>query len=239
LVQVHKLKSIEHYGTAYIQQYLADARNRHDAITDDPMAALTFFYSKAFNRGRRDSISTNFKNLTLGVLAQYQTLRDIDLGSLDAQLWSAGVNNRHDRRMVYESIGFVRDDLQEYSGNIFNWAVDSILNGRSAEAYTALTGIHAIGDKLATFYLRDVTLLENMEGSIGAEDYGYFQPVDAWVERVAGSLEIIGDNDRGRIWAIKNKIIRACLDADVSPLLFNAGSWLVGAHAYTLLLERL
>jgi len=239
LVQVHKLKPIEHYGTAYIQQYLADARSRHDTITDDPMAALTFFYGKAFNRGRRDSISTNFKNLTLGVLEQYQTLRDIDLGSLDAQLWSAGVNNRHDRRMVYESIGFVRDDLQEYSGNIFNWAVDSILSGRGAEAYMVLTSIHAIGDKLATFYLRDVTLLEGIEDRIGTEDYGYFQPVDTWVERVAGSLEIIDEVDRGRTWTIKNKIIRACLDADVSPFLFNAGSWLVGAHAYTLLLERL
>jgi hypothetical protein len=92
---------------------------------------------------------------------------------------------------------------------------------------------------LRTFYLRDVALLEDMEDTIEAEDYPYFQPVDTWVKRVASSLAIIDERDEDRHSVVKEKIISECLAAEVSPLLFNAGAWMVGAHAYELLIERL
>jgi hypothetical protein len=170
---------------------------------------------------------------------QVRQLEDIDLSTLEAQLWTAGVNNRHDRRMVIDAIGFARNDLQPYGCNIFTWAVDAIEHERSADAYWALIAIHAIGDKLSTFYLRDAALVEDIAAGIPAEQYAYFQPVDTWVEQVAQSLGLIEGDDHGKVMVVKDKLIRACLDAEVSPLLFNAGAWMAGAHAYTLLLEML
>ena len=235
----HKLTAVEQYGTAYVKQYLATAKADHDAIVSDPLAALAFMCSKAFMRGRRDEVSVVFKERSLTVLQQYQVVQDIDLGRLEAQLVLAKVNNRHDRQMVRELIDFARTDLQAYGCNIFNWAVDVIRTGHAAEAYGMLKGIHAIKDKISSFYLRDVALLEDVEDSITPGDYPYFQPVDTWVERVAMSLNIIEKADRHRTATVRHKIIRGCTTADVSPLLFNAGAWMVGAHAYELLIERL
>jgi hypothetical protein len=239
MIDAHKLKSVEQYGAVYVKQYLAAARERHDAITNDPLAALAFMFGKAFMRGRRDAVSVVFRDRTLAVLRQYHTLQEIDLSSLDTQLRQAEVNNRHDRQMVRESIRLARDELQQYDCNVYNWAVAAIRHNRSAEVYTELVSIHAIKDKIATFYLRDVTFLEEIEASIPPEDYGYFQPVDTWVKRVARSLHIIEDADWRRPATIKEKIIQSSVAAEVSPLLFNAGAWMVGAHAYDLLIERL
>jgi hypothetical protein len=72
-----KLKAIEQFGARYVRQYLADARSRHDIIASDPLEALAFFYSKAFNRERRDTIPTAFRNLALGVLRTYTSLEDL------------------------------------------------------------------------------------------------------------------------------------------------------------------
>lgn len=234
-----KLKAVEQYGERYVQDYLANARSIHADITSDALEALKFWFGKAFMRGRNDKLSTKFKRLTLEVLENYQNLEDIDLTDLESRLAEHGVNNSGDRGMVAGSIRFACSTLQAYDGNVFNWALALIQSGRASEAYWALQGIYEIGDKLATFYLRDVTLLESAESSIHSQDYQYFQPVDRWVRWVAARLEIIPSADYGNNHFVKGEIINGCLAADVSPLLFNAGAWLVGAHGARLLIERL
>jgi hypothetical protein len=95
------------------------------------------------------------------------------------------------------------------------------------------------GTSLLRSTCADVALLEGIEDSIRAGDYGYFQPVDTWVEQVALALEIVETPDLGRIFTVKHKIISSCVATGVSPSLFNADAWMVGAQAYRLLLERL
>jgi hypothetical protein len=234
-----KLKAVAQYGERYVNDYLAWARDRHASITRDPLEALKFWLSKAFMRGRNDMLSTKFKNLTFEVLQNYQKLEDIDLSSLEDRLWSHGVNNSGDRGMVSGSITFARKTLHEHDCNIFNWAATFIRSGKAGKAYWALQTIYQIGDKLATFYLRDVALLEGIEKSIAPKDYEYFQPIDTWLRWVTAQLEIIPSADYGNNPFVKGRIIRDCLTADVSPLLFNAGAWMVGAHGSRLLIEKL
>lgn len=233
----HKVRSVGEYGRTYVKQYLAKARARRDAIRSDPLQALEFLHSKLFMRGRRDAVSIAFRDRTAAALRLYGTLEEIDLAGLDDYLHAQSVNNRHDRRMVVESVRFVRAELSAYGGNVYNWAVGAIRDGRIRDAYLALDGIHAVGDKLASFYLRDVVFLEEIEDGVHVTDYPYLQPVDSWVLRVGRSLKLIDGADSGA--AAKDKLISSCLTADVSPLLFNAGAWLVGAHAYELLIETL
>lgn len=232
-----KLRSVEEYGRTYVKQYLAKARERRDSIRTDPLQALEFLHSKLFMRGRRDAVSIAFRDRTTAALGRYHTLEEIDLTGFDDYLHGQGVNNRHDRRMIVESVRFVRTELTSYSGNVYNWAVEAIRSGDTHDAYLALDAIHAVGDKLASFYLRDIVFLEDMEGVVGVTDYPYLQPVDMWVLRVGRSLKVIGNDDASSV--VKDKLISACLAADVSPLLFNAGAWMVGAHAYELLIETL
>jgi endonuclease III len=234
-----KLKSVAEYGERYVQEYLSDAKVRHAEITSDPLEALRFWFGKSFMRGRNDTLSTKFKNQAFETLRTYKNLDDIDLSALEGRLAEHGVNNPGDRRMVKESISFARNRLQEYDRNMFNWATALIRTGRADKAYQELTTLYEIGDKLATFYLRDVVLVEDAEDCIDAGGQAYVQPVDTWVRRVAQRLEIVDADRPGNKFSIKRKIISECLASDVSPLLFNAGAWMVGAHGSRLLIERL
>lgn len=233
-----KIQSIEDYGRNYITKHLDEDRGRRSQLMSNPLDALTFFYGKVFMRGRKDTISVTFMNRALEVLHEYKSIHDIDLTGLGEKLLFHRVNNHYDRRMVVESIRFIHDNLNDYEYNIFNWSVDAIRTSRSSEAFHAMTGIHAIGDKLAAFYLRDVTLVNDLELVIQPESYKYFQPIDTWVKRVSDAIGITETTDR-EITVVKEKIIACCLEARVSPLLFNAGAWMIGANAFQLLIERL
>lgn len=233
-----KMKSIENYGRIYVTDYLDKDRKNRSYIMSNPLEALTFFYGKVFMRGRKDTISVVFMNRTIEVLQEYKSIHDIALASLEKKLLLHSVNNHHDRRMVIESIRFIRDNLKDYDYNIFNWSVDSIRTNHCSEAFRTMTDIYAIGDKLATFYLRDVALVSDLEPTIRPESYIYFQPIDTWVKQVTDAIGITETTDR-KIPVVREKIIACCLEAEVSPLLFNAGAWMVGANAFRLIIERL
>lgn len=233
-----KIKSIEDCGRRYVTEYIDKDRKHQSNITSKPLDALTFFYSKAFMRGRNDTLSVVFMNRTIEVLQEYRSIHDIDLANLENKLALQLVNNPNDRRMVLESIRFIRNNLKDYDYNIFGWSVDAIRTDRSAEAYKELTSIYEIGDKLATLYLRDVTLVSDLEPTIRPESYIYFQPIDTWVKQVADAIDITETTDR-KLPVVKEKIIACCLEARVSPILFNAGAWMIGANAFRLLIERL
>jgi len=233
-----KMKAIENYGRMYVTDYLDKDRMRRSSIMSNPTDALAFFYGKVFMRGRKDTISVVFMNRAIEVLQEYKSIHDIDLASLEEELHLHGVNNHYDQRMVIESIRFIRDNLKDYDYNIFNWAIDLIRTNCCPEAFSALTGIFAIGDKLATFYLRDVTLVSDLEPTIRSESYIYFQPIDTWVKQVSDAIGITEPTDR-EILVVKEKIVACCLEVGVSPLLFNAGAWMAGANAFRLIIELL
>lgn len=189
-------------------------------------------------RGRSDELSDVYMNRTIEVLREYKSIHDIDLSNLEDKLALNLVDNNKDRGMVSKSIRFILDNLKDYDYNIFNWAVDAIRTNRSAEAFRALNSIYQIADKLATFYLRDVAFVSDLEPTIRLESHIYFQPIDRWVKKVTDAIGITETTDRN-ILIVKEKIIACCLEANVSPLLFNAGAWMVGANAFRLIIELL
>ena len=234
----HKLKSLEKYGKKYVTDYLDKDRKNRYLIMSNSMEALYFFYSKAFMRGRNDKLSVGYMNRTIEVLRGYKSIHDIDPSNLEDKLALNCVDNFKDRVMVSKSIRFILDNLKDDDYNIFNWAVNAISSNRSDEAFRALDSIYQIGDKLATFYLRDVTLVSVLEPTIRPERYIYFQPIDTWVKQVTDAIGITETTDR-TIPVVREKIIACCLEASVSPLRFNAGAWMIGANAFRLLIELL
>lgn len=239
LILNRKMKAIEDFGRRYVIDLLDEDRRQLSNIMSKPLDALTFFYGKAFMRGRNDDMSVIFMKRSLKVLREYTSLLGIDLASLEQELLLHEVNNHHDRRMVLESIRFIRENLKDYGYNIFKWAVDAIQTNRSLEAFRTLDGIHAIGDKLAAFYLRNVALVSDLEPIIQQESYIYFQPIDTWVKQVTDAIGITEKETDRDVLVVKKRIITCCCEAEVSPLLFNAGAWMMGAHAFEMLIERL
>jgi len=98
-------------------------------------------------------------------------------------------------------------------------------------AYEKLTEMRAISDKIATFTIRDIGLI-NL--GIVNKDYEWAFSVDTWVIKIARKL---GCNSKG-IREIKQYLIEKCKDTDIDPLKFAAGLWFLGFHSLDILIEN-
>jgi len=71
-----KLQKIEKYGGRYRKEILLASNKKlgitEKSIEDDWYAALNFFFGRSFYRGRKDELSTKFKNKTFEVLNDYR-----------------------------------------------------------------------------------------------------------------------------------------------------------------------
>ncbi len=137
------------------------------------------------------------------------------------------LGNDEDVMMVLDVLKFVSDDKK----NIYNYLRNVIVNSGVKAAYEKLTKMRAISDKIATFTIRDVGLI-NL--GIVNKDYEWAFPVDTWVSKIARKL---GCNDKG-IEEIKQYLIKKCKNTDIDPLKFAAGLWFLGFHSLDILLEN-
>ena len=235
---MNKIKSIEEYGRLYVARFLREQIDNHDRFYNDWREGLNFLFSKVFYRGRRDELSERFMNAALKTLEELELNRNYDKQLLDSKLMSNGVNNGRDRRMISEVLDFVFNLPASCDNNFVKYTVNQIKEGKIFDVFDKLNGIYAIGDKLASFYLRDVILIFELEKYLKVDDFQYCQPVDTWVKQVAIKLDIITSQET-EVKLVKSSIINACEKAGASPLLFNAGAWMVGARSFELLIEKL
>lgn len=138
------------------------------------------------------------------------------------------LGNDEDVMMVLDVLKFISSDNRK---NIYNYLKNTIANSGVKRAYDELIGMRAISDKIATFIIRDVGLI-NL--GIVNKDYEKAFPVDTWVNKIACKIGCYGEN----ITDIKNYLIKKCEEADIDPLKFAAGLWFLGFHSLDILLEN-
>jgi len=137
------------------------------------------------------------------------------------------LGNDEDVMMVLDVLKFISDDNK----NIYNYLRNTIVNSGVKTAYEELTKMRAISDKIATFTIRDVGLINS---GIVNKDYEWAFPVDTWVSKIARKL---GCNDKG-IEEIKQYLIEKSKGTNIDPLKFAAGLWFLGVHSLDILLEN-
>jgi len=76
------------------------------------------------------------------------------------------------------------------------------------KAYNELKSVISIKDKIASFILRDIVLLYNLEDKVSEIDQVFIQPIDTWLRKIA--------------LAMMNKKLK---EAKISIAKFNAGAW--------------
>lgn len=233
-----KIKSVERYGRLYMKRFLQDQITGKDSVHNDWREALVFLFSKVFYRGRRDELSERFMQATIKTLKEVNLDSGYDKQILDSHLQSNGVNNHKDRRMVCEVLDFTFNLPTPYNRNIVKYTIERIKSGKIADIFNELNTIYAIGDKLSSFYIRDTALVFDLENNLRADDFKYCQPIDTWVKQVAVKLDIIAPQEKDTE-TIKSAIIDVCRGASISPLLFNAGAWMIGSQSFDLLIEQL
>lgn len=231
------LKQIQEYGQRYCEEFLADDTVEKSKLLADWYEGLNFFFRKSFYRGRKDEISDVFRKRALEVIQEFDLRNNIrKFKSLEFErlLLEKGVNNRVDRRMICQTIELIKD---KGGLNIVAYSVEQIKKGNVSKIYGELCEIFGVADKIATFFLRDLAIVFELEDNISSDDYVYFQPIDTWVRQVAERLRIIDKGENNTV-TIKEKIITATLKESVSPLFFNAGAWYIGKHSFDLLFDH-
>ena len=231
------LRGIESFGYIFKQEYRSEWDK--DKLLNDWKYSLKFFFGQSFMRGRKDSLSIRFRDKTIEVLEKtfFENL-NYPIEKLDIELKKAGVNNEGDRKMVLDTIRFIKQ-LQDY--NITTYIIKKLKEDEQ-QAYGDLDNISHVGDKIATLYLREICWMFDIK----PKDYMLIFPVDRWVKQIINRLKILDnkqlsptDLKKIKESEIKKKAIDICIKNEINPLKFNAGIWYIGTHSLEILLDNL
>ncbi|MEM4235061.1 MAG: hypothetical protein QXU75_07930 [Candidatus Methanomethylicaceae archaeon] len=241
------VSSIVGYGNTYRQEMLG--KYNSDSLLANWWLALDFFLGRACFQGRRDDISDRVYQAVIGVLLplfggtertdlyqqersrHWETIRQ----HLEMRIGKGKIGKGRDVEMVLSTLDFIGDLPQL---NIVGYSVLRIRSGKIREHYDELQrGIVQVGPKIASFYLRDVASLYQLENFVSEEFAFCLQPIDAWVRKLVKKIGLVGDKASDD--EVREAIIALCREHSVSPAQFNQGSWYLGYFAFDLLLEML
>lgn len=151
------------------------------------------------------------------------------------------LTNDDDTMMVLDTLKFITSSPE--NKNIYKVIKDKLENQQLKEAYELLTGpsnvdiskknFNAIGDKIASFIIRDILLL-NPGIKVKDEDLKMVFPVDTWVRKIARKLKFQAKTDR----EIKEKFINLCKENGINIPKCAAGLWYLGFHSLDILIEN-
>ncbi len=140
------------------------------------------------------------------------------------------LDNDEDIMMVLDTLNFI---VTKANYNVYKYLRQTIEDEGVKTAYEHLIGIRAVGDKLATFVIRDIGLL-NPEIVI-ASDCKYYFPVDVWVKDVAERIGYdVKDTNHAR-----QVLIQRCEKLGINPLKLASGLWYLGFRSLDLTIEFL
>ena len=205
--------------------------------------ALIHFKNYAYERNMTGAIS-RYREIANIVL---EPLRNIERWSTSSEdtIW----NNFKDQCLIEKikhneqvdplkpSIGnkkslekFVWDITNGENDTIAIWAFNMLSENKLKEAHQQLKTVWGIGDKIASFYLRDIFWLgSNLSPDIPLteiENLYLIQPVDIWVERAA---KAIGCEEKSKT-AIATSILSFEQDLGLPPGGGNIGFWMLGSN---------
>lgn len=240
------VRSIVQYGDRYCQEMLG----KYDPLQllADWWSALDFFFGRACFQGRRDDISERVYQAVVVVLAprfrrkdgttiyqeehsqRWQTVAT----ELRQRIGKGKVGKSRDVDMVLSTLDFIG---QLSSFNIVSYSIQRIREGEVDRHFDELQRIVQIGPKIASFYLRDVVSLYQLESEVPDEFAFCLQPVDVWVRKLVNKTGL-ADNEASDK-EIREAIVALCKKHGYSPVRFNQGAWYMGYFAFDLLLETL
>lgn len=104
---------------------------------------------------------------------------------------------------------------------------NQINQGKNIEnAFNLIKSIRGIGDKIASFYLRD--LADTMEIDLNnIHDRFLLQPIDIWVERTVKNLAGYQKMEK---YLVAKWIVDTSIQYNINPERVNMGIWFFGSH---------
>jgi len=157
-----------------------------------------------YYQGRNDDLSWRFYNAAKKALLTYfgkdasMQLKNYNNAwnnniiphDSDRKMWQEN-NNRllaelkrekagkgRDIEMVIDTLRFIHDCP---SYNIVLYSLEEIKQGRIRKLYSEIDNIWQVGQKTASFYLRDLIFCYDLK--LKSDDYFVIQPIDTWVRQ--------------------------------------------------------
>ena len=233
------------------------AHSRHvwnpASLRSDWLEALKFFLFESFYQGRNPAYSETAAKNVIDCLENRVRASGGDasaiLGrdnfgrienSLSEILGKGKIGKRSDVTMVLSILGFV-SGLGER--NIVEYTISKIKKRNISDHYYELQTIYQIGRKIASVYLQDLICIYSLaespekEGSVSKYSWEekYVSKADAMLLlhpdrrlKKAAFMAGITESPKEQDVVIREKILKACLSLDVSPIKFSQGSFLAG-----------
>jgi len=140
------------------------------------------------------------------------------------------LTNKEDIKMIISALEFISKECKTTNYNIYVYALDNIKNHKTMKLYEKLKTIHQVGQKLASFFIRDLIIVYELKKYLTDEDFKAVFPIDTWVRQVAIKIEICNENDNDKI--IIEKLVETFKKHKINELLFNAGAWYLGSRPF-------
>jgi hypothetical protein len=201
---------------------LSDFKTKHELGNKNSIKA----------RGFEKEVSEN--NPFVNLLTTRRIVKNIEWEQDPPYDKTLSLGNDKDIMMVLDTLGFIAKDGRK---NIYTYLKSQIANSALSKAYKELTEISNIGDKIATFTLRDIGLMNpSLVQSLKPSEIEYVFPVDTWVVTIAKKIGYKGKEDET---LIKKYLIEQCLAYKLNPLKVASGTWYLGFKSLDLLLEAM
>jgi hypothetical protein len=243
------VRNIAKFHENYKNAILNEKINNKDKYLSNSKDSLFFIFSYSFYQGRKDTISSEFekravktidslleKNDILSIKAQRIRNKKVlieEYKELYDKLKENRVNKESDRLMVIDLINLIQSLDQK---NLVSYLIKKIETSIK-EAYKILDDVHSIGHKIASFILRDLVCIYELEKYIKANDYYYLQPIDTWVHQISRKIGLV---HKDKIYSAESKdIVNKCFEFEVNPIHYNQGAWYIGTHSLEILLSNI
>ncbi len=235
------------YGNRYCEENIFTKYTREQLLSDWRIA-LMYFFSRVCYQGRRDELSEKVYKAVEDVLKPSLSFEgafnnsDLELweGELRQRIGKGKVGKGRDVDMIISALRYV-GRLPER--NIVSYSLECIKGGKVVELYDGLrgqaseSGITQVGEKTASFFLRDTVTLYQLENVIPQKSLYCLQPIDTRVRQLASKLSIV--NTRVSDFEVREAIIKLCIEQKASSLLFNQGAWYLSIRSFDLLIDNL
>lgn len=238
-------EKIIYFGDLYKKEYLNKPKFHPGFLKANWWNGLSLFLNHSFYQGRKDEVSELVEYAANEVLKKYfsgettNELDRVDLKAVDDELrkkiGKGKIGKERDIEMIVEILKFVKA-LPER--NLTIYSLDKISDGLVKEHFDELQTIRQIGPKIASFYIRDLISIYDLDDSVDYEDLEFLQPIDVWVKRIAFAIGILEKRSEPEN-RVKKKIVEKCKEFNVSSIKFNQGAWYFGKNAFEILVKNL
>lgn len=221
------------WGAGLFQSYFYGDTSFTEQFKDNFQALVCFFdyyaysrqgapsaYPKIAIKALQNKFMSGVKSITIAdakeVWRNYQEIARNEYNNL-------GVNRK--LNPMHSDKGILTKMAKENIVNLASHVKSLIQNNQTKEAHEFVDDIRGIGTKIASLYLRDIAYLGKIPENTIKDSY-YLQPVDTWIEQ---AISIIFGQGKPRILRKKQEmIVKLCETANVSPIAFNQGAWVLG-----------